>query len=204
MLWLALAPLAAACSVLPAPQAPEGLFLLSLAPAPPAPAPPAPAAGGPTLLVGVPLARPGLDTSRMLYTKRAHAVSFYGKSQWADTPARMLAPLLAQALEATGAFRAVVRLPSAADGDLRLDTEDLALVQEFTAKPSRVRLSLRALLVDVRTQAVVATRRFEVEELARSDDAYGGVVAANRAAARLMAEIGAWAPPHATAAQAAR
>jgi ABC-type uncharacterized transport system auxiliary subunit len=73
------------------------------------------------------------------------------------------------------------------EAELRLDVEDLALVQEFLRKPSRVRLSLRALLVDLKTRAVIGSRRFEVEEPSATEDACGGVGAANRAAARMTA-----------------
>jgi len=144
------------------------------------------------LIVGIPQARAGYDTPRMVYLLRPHELTMYATNQWADTPARMLAPLLVQALEGTGVWKVVVQMPTAIRGDYRLDSELLVFEQQFFQQPSRVRLGLRAYLVDLKSQNVLGVRAFEVTEEAPSEDAYGGVVAANRAAAKLLDELAAW------------
>jgi len=144
-----------------------------------------------TLLVSAPRAQPALDTARMAYLLRPHEVSYYAFNQWADTPSRMLAPLLAQAMERTGLWRVVVQTPSTVRADYRLDCENLVLEQEFFSL-SRVRLALHAQLIDVKRQSVMDARDFEVFEDAPSDDAYGGVTAANRAVAKLLGELAEW------------
>jgi cholesterol transport system auxiliary component len=150
----------------------------------------APAArGGPTLLVSMPRAAPGFDGPRMAYLRKAYLVEYFAKCQWVDAPAHMLAPLLVQALERSGRFGAVVRAPSGVDAALRLDTELVRLQQEFTQKPSRVRLTLRVQIVDSSRRAVLASRELEAVEEAPNDDPYGGVVAANRALRRLLGEV---------------
>ena len=101
----------------------------------------------------------------------------------------MLAPLLAQALEQAGAFRAVVRTTNPIPADLRLDTELIRLQQDFTAQPSRVELALRAQLYDVNSKTILAVREFDATETATSEDAYGGVMAANRALERLLVQL---------------
>lgn len=154
------------------------------------PAVPAPV----TILVSLPTARPGFDTSGMAYSTRRREVRYYAYHRWADTPARMLAPLAVEALERAGCCRAVVAEPDVAAGDIRLDLEDLTLLQEFFYSPSRVRLSFRAVLVDLRTQGVLGTRRFEAIEAAPSEDAYGEAVAADRAAARTLRGLSDWVP----------
>ncbi len=177
---------AAACTLLPPPKAaPRNTFLLAPLAAPPAAPPAQLAAPATTLLVTLPREEPGFDTVRMAYLRGPNAVSYYADSQWADTPARMLAPLIVQALERTGRWRAVVRTPTAVAASFRLDTEDLVLGQEFFARPSRVRLALRAVLVDTREDSVVAARRFEAVEDAPTvavvniDNGFGaGVLAA--------------------------
>jgi len=85
-----------------------------------------------------------------------------------------------QAMEQTGGFRAVVRTPGAVPADVRLDTELIRLQHDFVSRPSRVQLTLRAQLIDVRGQRVLAVKRFDESENAASDNAYGGVTAANR------------------------
>lgn len=196
---------AAACSILPAPRATvRDTFLLGPESAPSA-APPAQCqTGTATLLVTLPREEPGFDTARMAYLVRPNAVKYYANSQWADTPARMLAPMMAQALERTGCWRAVVRTPTTIGAEFRLDTEDLVLGQEFFSRPSKVRLALRAVLVDVREESVVATRRFEAAEDAPEDNAAGGAAAAGRAAAKLLESLAAWAGASRPAGAAAR
>lgn len=150
-------------------------------------------AASPVLLVGLPQAEAGFDTPRMAYVTRPYEVRYYAVNQWADTPARMLAPLLAQALEKSGVWQAVIPMPSSLRGDYRLDTLDVALEQQFLETPSRVRVALRAQLIDLKEPGVVGTRRFEVFEPAPSEDAYGGVLGANRAVTKLLEQVARWA-----------
>lgn len=139
------------------------------------------------LAVSAPRARAGFDTEQMAYVRRPHALEYFANNRWADAPSRMLAPLLAQALEQR--FRVVVRAPSAVHADLRLDTELVRLQHDFTSRPSRVALTLRAQLVDLRGRQVLAAAEFEEIEPAPSEDAYGGVIAANRALRRMLRQV---------------
>lgn len=141
------------------------------------------------LAVSVPRARAGYDTAQMAFVRAPYELEYFAKSRWADTPPRMLAPLLVQALEQAGGFRAVVRAPNAVPADLRLDTELVRLRQNFATRPPQVELALRAQLVDVRSRRVLATAEFEEIEPTPREDAYGGVIAANRALLRLLARL---------------
>jgi cholesterol transport system auxiliary component len=152
--------------------------------------PPAAASStAPTLIINPTHAAAGFDSPRMIYVRETHKLEYFAHSEWVDPPARMLAPLIAAAVENTGAFRAVVLTPSAAAGDLRLDTEIIRLQHEFRTRPSRVRFTLRATLVDDRTRRVLAWREFDAAVPAASEDPYGGVVAANRAVQTLLEEL---------------
>lgn len=143
----------------------------------------------PMLIVSRPRAHPGFDTSRMAYVRKPYELEYFSRNLWVDTPEKMLAPLLVRALEASGAFRAVSQAPGSVSGELRLDTEIVRLQQEFISSPSRLRLTLRVQLIDMPGKRVLATREFDVVENASSDDPYGGVVAANRAVARVLNEV---------------
>jgi cholesterol transport system auxiliary component len=149
-------------------------------------------ATGPVLLISLPQSDPGFDTQRMVYLTRRYELDYYGVNQWADTPARMLVPLLVQALDRSGAWKAVMPVPASIRGDYRLDTDGLVLQQEFFQQPSRVRLGIRMQLVDLRESRVVGSRTFETVEEASSDDAYGGVLAANRAVAAILDQAASW------------
>jgi cholesterol transport system auxiliary component len=146
----------------------------------------------PTLIVNPPHAAAGFDSQRIVYVREAHKLEYFAHSEWGDTPSRMLAPLLVGALERSGAFRAVVLTPSAAIGDLRLDTEIIRLQHEFATAPSRVRFTLRAYLVDVKTRRVLAWRELDEVVPAASEDPYGGVVAANRAVQAVLESLAAF------------
>lgn len=141
------------------------------------------------LAVSMPQARPGFDTQRMAYVREPHELQYFATHQWADTPSHMLAPLLVQALEQSGSFRAVVRSPATVGVDIRLDTELVRLQQDFSTQPSRVNLALHAQLIDVRNKQVLATKEFDVTEGAPGDNPYGGVVAANRALQRMLERL---------------
>ena len=151
-----------------------------------------PDVNGPVLLVSPPQAQPGFETTRMVYLKRPYELEFYAENQWADAPARLVAPLLVQALGQAGPWRAVVLLPNSVRGDYRLESSGFALQQEFFQRPSRVRVMVRTQLVDIKESRIVSTRAFDVTEDASSEDAYGGVLAANRATAKLLDHIASW------------
>ena len=164
---------------------------------------PAPAAGAPSLVVAWPTAAPGHDSRRMVYTRQPQALQVYAHAEWADTPSRLLAPLLVRALQDTGAFAAVLQAPSAAGASLRLETELLRLQHEHGPGPGRgpdatvnatvnasaVRLSLRAVLIDTATRQALGTRVFDARVPAPSDDPAGGVAAAATATRQVLAQL---------------
>jgi cholesterol transport system auxiliary component len=148
--------------------------------------------GASVLLITQPRAQAGFDIARMAYLLRPYEVNYYAFNQWADTPARMLQRIMVENLDKTGMWSAVLQSPGATPAQYRLDCDNLVLEQQFFAQPSRIRLALRAHLIDTRKQTILATRYFEVIELAVSDDAYGGVAAANQASAKLITEMAEW------------
>jgi cholesterol transport system auxiliary component len=147
------------------------------------------AASAPTLIVNPPHAAAGFDSPHIIYVREAHKLEHFAHSDWIDPPARMLAPLIVAAVEESGAFRAVVTTPSPALGDLRLDTEIIRLQHDFQAQPSRVRFTLRAYLVEVKTRRVLASREFDRAIAAASENPYAGVVAANLAVRAVLEDL---------------
>jgi len=143
----------------------------------------------PTLIVNPPHAASGFDSQRIIYTRQAHNLEYFAHSEWVDTPARMIAPLIVAALENSGSFRAVVLTPSAAAGDFRLDTEITRLQHDFSGPASNVRFTLRAYLVDNKTRQVLAWREFDETVAVASESPYGGVVAANRAVQTVLDKL---------------
>ncbi|PKO31829.1 MAG: hypothetical protein CVU34_16710 [Betaproteobacteria bacterium HGW-Betaproteobacteria-7] len=151
-------------------------------------APPA----APTLLISTPQAAPGFTSRRIIYVRAPHQPEYFANNEWVDTPPRMLAPLLAPALEGSGAFRAIVLAPSATAAELRLDVSIVRLQHEFFSSPSQVRLTLRAYLVDNKTRQVLAWREFDETVAAPQDSPYGGVIAANAALRKVLDALAAF------------
>lgn len=141
------------------------------------------------LTVSPPRAAPGYDTERMAFVRQPHRLEYFAKNRWAETPAKMLGPLLVRALEQRTGFKAVTPAGGMVKGDLRLDTEITLLQQEFTPSPSRLHMKLRVQLVEQASYRVLATQVFDAVEAAPADDPYGGVVAANRMLPRLLGQI---------------
>ncbi len=188
----ALAGTVAGCAPLGlAPERAPSLFMLGTSSESRAP----PATPAQAILVAPPAERPGFEGTRMVYVTRAYEIRFFARHEWVAPPAQMLAPLLVEALERGGRFRAV---QSTADvfSPFRLETEIVALQQEFTVQPSVARFAMRAQLVDAVERRVVAAEKFEAVEPAPSEDAYGGVVAASQAVAHVLGDLAAWCDAH--------
>jgi cholesterol transport system auxiliary component len=187
--------LTACSSILPEKEAPSNFYSLDYLPADAA-ARRATAHGAganagrvASIIVTPPRAAPGFDRPLMVYLREPHHIEYFAQNQWVEAPPRMLAPLITAALDRSGAFRAVLQAPSAAAGDVRLNTEILRLQQEFFGKPSKLRFSLRARLVDDATRKVIASREFEALVDAPGDNPYAGVQAANRAVNQVLEEL---------------
>jgi cholesterol transport system auxiliary component len=149
-------------------------------------------ADAPTLVLGTPHAAAGFDGTHMVYVRQPHKLEYFRESQWVDSPVAMLPPLAAAAIESSGTFGAVLQSPTSVRGQYRLDMEIVRLQQEFISTPSREHFTLRAHILDTATHEVVAWREFDASVPAPSDDPYGGVIAANQAATKVLAELAAF------------
>ena len=181
-----------ACSVLqPKASTPPSFYTLEYAgPAAPAMGARAPLpASAPTLVISPVRAASGFDSQRIIYLREPHKLEYFAQSEWIDSPARMLGPLMVAAIEQTGAFRSVVMTPSSAGGELRLDTEIVRLQQDFQSQPSTVQFTLRVYLVEEKTRKVLAWRTFESKVPTSNDDPRAGVIAANRAVQTVLEEL---------------
>jgi cholesterol transport system auxiliary component len=143
----------------------------------------------PTLIINPPSASAGFESSRIIYIRQLHKIEYFAHSEWVESPAKMLAPLLSEVLQKSGIFRAVVLTPSAVAADWRLNTEVVRLQHEFLGATSQVRFTLRAHFVDEKTRRVIAIREFDVYSLAPSENPYGGVTAANLIVAAVLRDL---------------
>lgn len=129
-----------------------------------------------------------IDTRQMAYSLRPHHFAYFARNEWAESPARMLQPLLVRTLEATGRFAAVVT-PPASGAQFALHTELEELLQDFGGDAPLLRLTLRLRLVEERGRRTLAVRVIALQEAMRQGTPHAGVVAANAAVARTLREV---------------
>lgn len=151
--------------------------------------PPRPDPAGPVVLVSRPSAGPGFTSAQMVYTDMPYQLEAFARHRWADTPANMIEPLIVGALESSGSFRQVAVAATRARADLRLDSEIMRLVQVFAEGQSRVEIAMRVSLVRVQDSRLIDSRVLKVSEPVAEANPYAGVIAANRAIARLLDDL---------------
>jgi len=152
----------------------------------------APAGGSTDLVVGVPRAAPGFDSARMVYLRRPQEMEAFAFHEWVAAPAQMLAPLIVRSLQESAGLRVVLLAPSSGTGTMRLETDLIRLQHDFTVRPSAVRMTLRAVLVDSATRQVIAWREFDESVGAATEDAPGGAAAAHLATQRVLSALAAF------------
>jgi cholesterol transport system auxiliary component len=142
-----------------------------------------------TLLVLAPETEPIYDTTQMAYMTRAHEVGYFSQNEWAETPSRMMQPLIVQTIRNTHRFSEVVSPPHFGHHTYALRTEIQELRQDFTSDPATLRLALRFQLSRETTNQLIATKELSVQEAMLEKTPYAGVVAANDATAKLLREL---------------
>lgn len=135
----------------------------------------------PSLFIAMPDATAGYQSEQMLYLQTPYELNAFAHHTWTSTPAMMLYPLLLQSLQHSHAFFAVTGGVNVDKTDYRLETQLLALQQNFICKPSRLEWKIQVVLTHVDDQRVVASRLFEGATPCSSDTPYGGARAANEA-----------------------
>ncbi|WP_456383782.1 ABC-type transport auxiliary lipoprotein family protein [Hydrogenimonas sp.] len=131
--------------------------------------------------------------SDIFYLEKGHRQQPYSFSRWYETFGSMLENKLLLAFEKAHVAETVVGVVGGTRADYRLEIATLDAIQDFTGeRPSKVRLSCLATLIKKKTRESVASKLFEIEVPAPSDDAEGGVAAFNEAADRIVTEIVRW------------
>lgn len=144
---------------------------------------------GKVVAVGSGEALPRVRSSSMLYQQKDFQLKEYALHRWLAPPVSMIAPIISSELDHTGAFKAVVSAPSYAGmPDYQISVVLERLQQNFVLEKSTEQLVLQLILVNMKTNQVVAAKTFSAEVDA-APDAPGGVLAANQALAQLMPDM---------------
>lgn len=149
-----------------------------------------------SILITAPQAVAGYQTEQMMYVRTPFSLNPFAHSAWISPPADMLYPLIIQSIQQTGYFYAVTSNPTAEPTDYRLDTQLLALQQNFLKKPSELEVNIKVVLSHLATNQVIASYLFKERIPCSKDTPYGGVVAANLATKHFTADLAAFIVRH--------
>ena len=142
-----------------------------------------------TIVVTAPVAAPGYGGPGMRYTRSSRQIERFAFSRWAESPARMLEPLLLRALRASGDFAAVLPAPAAIVTDLRVESDEVRLVQVFSGNASEVQLSMSSRVYAPAERGLVGNREFRYVVPTAEAGPAAGVEAADQAVAMLLTDF---------------
>ncbi len=141
------------------------------------------------LLVLVPRLDAVMDNNKMVYLDGPHQIGYFSLNQWAAKPNEMFFTLLLNTLQQQSGFRAVVSSPYSGQSDLQLNIVNFSIVQDFTVRPSVVRVKMDVGLTNSAQQSVLKTRVLQASVATRANTPEAGVVAANLALAQCLTQI---------------
>jgi cholesterol transport system auxiliary component len=144
------------------------------------------------ILVLRPETNPIYNSTRMAYTTRPYQITYYGESRWAEAPADMLASLIAQTLQKTNHYKAIITPPFTGLYSYALRTQIKTLLIDYSHPRPVFRLSIQAQLISASSNRLLSSHDFTVTMTLPQRSPYGAVVAANRAAEKIMSEMAVW------------
>jgi cholesterol transport system auxiliary component len=171
-----------------------------------APAAAAPAAIDAALVIARPVARPGLDSERMVVRLPDRRLDAYAGARWGAPLPRLVEALLLDSFRGAGGWRTVVTEQSAFPGRYLLQTEILDFAADYAAGGAAplVRVALRGELGLTTERRLVASVEGHGEARAGADRQRDVAAAFETAAAAAVAELVAAADAAAVAAEKSR
>lgn len=141
------------------------------------------------LLVSTPRLDAVMDNNKMVYLDGQHQIGYFSVHRWAAKPNDLFFSLLLTTLQQQSAFSAVISGPYNARSDLQLNIVNFSIVQDFTVRPSVVRVKMNASLSNVKKPYVLKTRIIQANVATSVSTPEAGVVAANQAVAQCLTQI---------------
>jgi len=141
------------------------------------------------LLVSTPTSIPAFQTAHIIYVEKPYKIQAFTRNSWISPPVELLQPLLVESLRNSHYFQAVIAPPFTGNFDYRLNTQIVKFQQSFLTKPSQFEIILQAALINNSNTTVIAMRRFSATVIAKGDNPYDGVIAANQALKKLLQQL---------------
>lgn len=149
-----------------------------------------------TLMVLRPDTSPAYNTTRMAFTTKPFQISYYSASHWAETPSDMFLPLIADTMQKTHHYRAIIMPPFTGQYSYALRTTINELRIDYTRPQAMLNLTMQAQILSGVTGNLIATQEFKVSVPLACRTPYSAVIAANRAAALALSQLSAWCVRH--------
>jgi cholesterol transport system auxiliary component len=146
------------------------------------------------LLVDVPLAPAGLDSSRIALSRSAVSIDYFADSEWTERAPLLVQTALLESFENSRVTNAIDRESIGLRADFILKTEmrHFEAVYDSPNGPPEVWVSLNVRLVNPADREIVAQSSFEQRQRASTNDVPSIVVAFNEALGIVMREIVVW------------
>ncbi len=140
------------------------------------------------------LSEKSLMLERMHYGSGQYNVASFTESKWSEAPNRAITENIVKVLEDAKLYKHVQNARSLGKSDVILENSLEDFMQYFVKNDteSYVRVVLSASLVDSKTKKSLASRKFIQKEATKSSDAYGGVVALNKALEKILQQELQW------------
>ena len=149
----------------------------------------------PTLLVRDTATSGFYNTDHLVFGRSAETRGQYQFARWTERPGKRFADLMRARLDRLGTYQ--VAAPGGyVRGDLLLDTELMEFYHDASSEPGRMRMVLRADLVDLRQRRLLGRQVFEQQAALTTFDAAGAAQAANIAASQVLDALTVWLATH--------
>lgn len=149
---------------------------------------------GSQVSVAAPSSIRALDTERILVSAPGGRISYFAEAAWSDRLPRLVQARVVEALQDSGAFRAVLTAQDRVDGDFAIATEIRAFQLDVDANgSSTASVKIFAKILDERRGRVVTTREFSARVSAAKDNAPASVAALQDCFSRVAGELVRWA-----------
>lgn len=135
-----------------------------------------------------------LSSRKIYYGEGSHKQFAYTQAQWSDALDRMLSDIITQTITQKAIFTNVSSYKSQAKADsiLEVNVEEFMQFYDDSLTKSNVKVRLKATLLDTKEKKQKASRIFEVERIAKTQDVEGGVVALDEALGEVMQMMVIW------------
>jgi cholesterol transport system auxiliary component len=146
------------------------------------------------LLIDLPLAPAGLDTSRIALTRSAVSIDYFADSEWTDRAPLLAQTALLESFENTRAINAIDRetLGLRADFILKTEIRHFEAVYDSPNGAPEAWVSINLRLVNPAARDIVAQTSFEHRQQASANDMPNIIAAFDDALGEVMAEIVLW------------